>query len=77
VNRPLLIIDRFEGDQAVLECTWADGTTSTENWPRGLLPGTAKEGDVLTISVCVDEEATAVRRRAAQEATDRLMERRR
>jgi hypothetical protein len=53
-----LIIDRFEGSWAVLEVP--DGTVF--NFPRSLLPPEAKEGDVLEISLSVNEEATRERR---------------
>ncbi len=41
-----IIIDRFEGDYAVVE---ADGKMI--NMPIGLLPGGAKEGSVVTIEI--------------------------
>lgn len=42
----MLIIDRFEGDFAVIEM---DDTTF--NFPKNLLPPDAKEGDVINIEV--------------------------
>lgn len=46
-----LIIDRFEGDFAVLELE----DLSTVNLPKVLVPN-AKEGDIVTIEVSKDEE---------------------
>jgi len=50
----MYIIDRFEGDWAVIECE-----RQTFNLPRKLLPPEALEGDVLDISIRVDVKATA------------------
>ena len=46
-----LIIDRFEGDFAVLEL---EGL-STVNLPKVLVPN-AKEGDIVTIEVSKDKD---------------------
>jgi len=74
MDRPqFIIIDRFEGRWAVVECSWADGRQSTENLLRTQLPPEAKEGDVLTVTFAVDTEATAARRQQASEAVARLM----
>ncbi len=54
------IIDRFEGDYAVVEC---DG--AFQQVPRSRLPVTAKEGDVLRktdAGYAVDEPETSRRR---------------
>jgi hypothetical protein len=50
----MYIIDRFEGSWAVIEYG-----RQTFNLPRQLLPLEALEGDVVTISIKVDVEATA------------------
>ena len=50
------IIDRFEGDYAVIE----SGDRQTFNQPRILMP-TAKEGDVISITVAVDQYETKSR----------------
>ena len=47
-----LIIDRFEGDFAVIELP----NGQTIDCPKALLPENAKEGSILNISV--DESAT-------------------
>lgn len=59
-----VIIDRFEGDYAVVELE----DRSTANLPRSLVPPGAKEGDVLVIEI--DRNATEERRKRIQ----RLME---
>jgi len=53
-----IIIDRFEGDLAVIK--YEDRTFTL---PRLLLSKEAKEGDVLRIAVEIDHNATADRRR--------------
>jgi len=50
----MYIIDRFEGNWAVIEYE-----RQTFNLPRTLLPPEALEGDVVTISISVDVKATA------------------
>ncbi|MEW6066232.1 hypothetical protein P378_03310 [Desulforamulus profundi] len=54
----LCIIDRFEGDWAVVEF---EGRT-TFNFPRKLLPEYAREGDVLKFQVMIDRHETEKRR---------------
>ena len=66
----MLIIDRFEGDFAVVEykerCTF--------NLPRSLLPTGAKEGDVLTLTMTIDDENTASRKRRIETLMEELFE---
>lgn len=54
--KSLLVIDRFEGEWAVLE---HEGRTF--NLPRRLVPPGAKEGDVVVLDVSLDGRATAER----------------
>jgi hypothetical protein len=65
----LLIIDRFEGDWAVLD---HDGTTF--NFPRDLLPDGAKEGDVLELGLQVNKDATLERRQHIRKLEDELFD---
>lgn len=65
----MLIIDRFEGDFAVIE--FGD---ITFDLPRELLPKEAKEGDVLRMSISVDKEETARRRKRIDNIMDELFE---
>ena len=61
------IIDRFEGDLAVLE-----GEAGELVHPRADLPIDAKEGDVLTEDFMLDIEETAERLHRIQERFERL-----
>lgn len=65
----MLIIDRFEGEWAVVEF---EGKTF--NLPRSLLPRDAKEGSVLRISVSVDQNATMSRKKAMEMLAGELFE---
>lgn len=65
----MLIIDRFEGDWAVIEFN-----QKTFNLPKSLLPKEAKEGDVIAISVSIDRKATSKRERNIKELADRLFD---
>lgn len=67
----MLIIDRFEGDWAVIEYG-----EIVFNLPRSLVPRTAKEGDVLRLELTVDEKATRERRQHIEELTKDLFARR-
>ncbi|MDI3519812.1 MAG: hypothetical protein PWQ34_1959 [Caldanaerobacter sp.] len=58
----LCIIDRFEGDWAVIE--YED---KIFNFPKELLPKEAKEGDVLKFDVTVDIEETEKRKKAIED----------
>ena len=62
------IIDRFEGNFAVVE---KDG--QTYNIPKNLLPPGAKEGSVLDISL--NEEKTSEAEKEAENLLDELFER--
>lgn len=63
------IIDRFEGQWAVIE--YGDDVF---NLPKKALPEGSKEGDVLDIDIKVDEEATRARKERIQRMADRLFE---
>ena len=57
------ILDRFEGDTALLEP--AQGPLRTEKLDRALLPPETREGDILVCEGgrwCVDATATSARR---------------
>jgi len=64
--RVSVVIDRFEGDKAVL--LLGDEEVHTV-WPRAFLPAGVREGDVLSFLVSVDNEATL----SAREAADKLL----
>jgi hypothetical protein len=63
-----IIIDRFEGDYAVVEMS--DMTMA--NMPISLIPEGAKEGDVLTISI--DKTKTEKRKRRMEKLMNDLWE---
>jgi hypothetical protein len=65
-----LIIDRFEGKDAILESQ--NQTPLIFNFPRSLLPKGAKEGTVLRFNIDLDEKETETRRNNIQEQLDNL-----
>lgn len=65
----ILIIDRFESNWAVIEY---EGDTF--NIPKSLLPQSAREGDVIKITVAVDDKATSERRNRVEKLMDELFE---
>jgi hypothetical protein len=69
MNDKRLIIDRFEGEFAVIE--YGD---IMFNLPRELLPLTAKEGDVLILQLSIDVSATDERQTHIQRLMDKLWE---
>lgn len=56
----MFIVDRFEGEQVVIE--YGD---KTFNLPRVLLPESVHEGDVLIIEIKVDQVTTEKRKNEA------------
>ena len=52
-----VIIDRFEGNFAVLELE----NKQTANIDKKLIPGEAKEGTALTLDISIDSEETEKR----------------
>lgn len=65
----MLIVDRLEGEWAVLE--WEGRTFPV---PRNLLPQGVREGDCLRWAVEVDRGATAARRRRVKSLLEQLEE---
>ena len=61
----MLIIDRFEGDYAIVETD-----KGMANIPRSELPKGAKEGDILRIAV--DADATEARKKRIDGMMDTL-----
>lgn len=62
-----VIIDRFEGDFAIVETD----NKGMVNLPKSLIPG-AKEGDI--INIIIDEEETQNRKAKIQRIMDDLWE---
>ncbi|OUN17133.1 hypothetical protein B5G38_03070 [Gemmiger sp. An87] len=74
----LCILDRWEGDTAVIEVSDEADLTHWQRANRGELPAEAREGDVLTRSGQgwqVDREATAARREKMARRLARLKNR--
>jgi hypothetical protein len=65
----LFVIDRLEGDWAVIE--YGD---KTFNIPTGILPPEAKEGDVIDIIVKVQDKKTEGRKDKIKSLVDELFE---
>lgn len=64
------VIDRFEGDKAVL---LFDDTEDQVVWPKDRLPDSAAEGDILAIQIAIDAEATALARKEAAALLQRVL----
>jgi len=65
----MIIIERFEGNRAILEDSSADTLTEVA---RSQLPASAREGDIVELqggSYVVNDKATSARR---QKVIDRL-----
>jgi hypothetical protein len=65
----VIIIDRFEGEIVVVEYE-----EKFYNIPRSWLPVGAKEGDVVAVTIAVDEEVTARRREDMERQVKDLFE---
>lgn len=66
----MFIIDRFEGEIAVIE--YEKGKTFS--LPRRLLPPGVKEGDVVRVTVTIDAEESARRKKMIADLMDDLFE---
>ena len=65
----MIIIDRFEGELVVVEYE-----EKFYNIPRTWLPVGAKEGDLVAVTIAVDEEASARRREDMERQVNDLFE---
>ncbi len=63
----MLILDRFEGEYALIELN-----RRIFHIPKSLIPKGAKEGDVIQIQITVDKEATASHKKAVKKVGDPL-----
>lgn len=63
----MLIIDRFEENQAIIE--FGDKLFVI---PRLLLPADAREGDVITLTITVNREATNTRAKTIKSLAEEL-----
>lgn len=66
----MFIIDRFEGQWVVI----ATDDRNTFNIPRSLLPTNAKEGDVVTLTVVIDQNTTQKQRQKAKQLLDNFFD---
>lgn len=66
----MLIIERFEGDWAIIETE----NRHTFNLPRFVLPTGIKEGDVISIQVGIDLVATKERAEKSKRMLDNLFD---
>lgn len=63
----MLVLDRFEGQYAIIEMN-----RRTFHIPKALLPKSAKAGDVISIQITVDEDATKTRTQSTEKMADSL-----
>ncbi len=63
------VIDRFEGDYAILLFEEQDAQV---DFPKKLLPKTAQEGDIVTFDIQVDSEETNTRRHRVGNLLEKL-----
>lgn len=63
----MFIIDRFEGEYALIEYK-----KRVFHMPKTLLPKEAKEGDVINIIITVDKEATDKKKQSIDKLADSL-----
>jgi len=66
----LFIVDRFEGDWAIIETENRD----TFNLPRFVLPPGIREGDVISIEVEIDLEVTKERTEKSKRRLNNLFD---
>lgn len=66
----MFIIDRFEGDWAIVETE----NRLTFNLPRSSLPPGLKEGDVINIQVSIDLVATKERTEQSKRMVENLFD---
>lgn len=65
----IFIVDRLEKDWVVLEFE-----RGTFNIPKALFPQQVREGDVVKITIIIDEDATKGRKKKAEHLADELFE---
>jgi hypothetical protein len=68
-----LYLDRFEGDFAVLIPENAGGPSL--DVPKALIPEGAAEGSVLSVTLAVDEDATAAGKQEVESLMQELLHR--
>lgn len=66
----MYIIDRFEGDWAIIETE----NSTLFNLPRSVMPTDLKEGDVINILVSIDTESTIQRSKSSKSLLDNFFD---
>jgi len=66
----MYIIDRFEGDLAIVEME----NRTTFNLPRSILPSDLKEGDVIDIQISINSEAAKQHSKKAKSLLDNFFD---
>ena len=66
-NKKKLIIDRFEGEWAIVEYGRV-----TFDFPKAMLPKGSKEGDILEFHVSIQEEETERRKKNIESLAKQL-----
>jgi hypothetical protein len=64
------VVDRFEGDHAVMYIENAEGETF--DLPRSILPEAVKEGTIVDISIKAKQNKTQEAKKAVQEMINKL-----
>ncbi len=64
-----MVIDRFEGDWAVIEYDEV-----VFNLPRNLLPIDAREGDIINVYIEINKNATEERKKKIEKLMNDLLE---
>jgi len=65
----MLVIDRFEGEYALIEYK-----RRIFHIPKTLVPKGTKPGDVINIQITVDQEATEQRKQSIDQVAEQLFE---
>ena len=65
----MLIIDRFEGEYALIEMK-----KRIFHIPKSLFPKGAKEGDVIKINISIEKEATEKKKQQIDKLSDKIFE---
>lgn len=66
----MYIIDRFEGDWAIIETE----NRTLFNLPRSVMPTELKEGDVIKIMVSIDPQSTIQRSKSSKSLLDNFFD---
>jgi hypothetical protein len=66
------VVDRFEDDKVVL---LVGDEEVAAVWPRKFLPMEAREGDILSLNISTDPEATRAAKAEAEELMRKLLKR--